>query len=153
MQIADVALSPAHPERRTRVVFGQPNAADLAVFAEAGARAVLDLRQAAEDRGFDEAATCTALGLRHLALPIAGAAGFTPGNVAAFARLVDDPTHHPLVVHCATANRVGALAALKAVWHDGRPRDEALALGREAGMRAIEPAVVALLDATPGAGR
>lgn len=146
MQITEVALSPSAPDRRARVLFGQPSVAELEALARDGVRCVLDLRQAAEDRGYDEAAATAAAGMRYLALPIAGAAGLTPEAVAAFARLVDDPAHHPLAIHCATANRVGAIVTLKAAWLDGQDREAALALGRAAGMKAIEPAVVALLD-------
>lgn len=147
MQTVAVTLSPADATRRTLVVLGQPTAADLVALAASGTRAVLDLRQAGEDRGYDEPAAVVAAGMRYLALPIAGAAGLTADNAREFARLVDDPANHPLAIHCATANRVGALAALKAVWHDGSDVDSALALGRAAGMRAIEPAVRAALGA------
>jgi len=145
MKVVAVALSPASPERLTRVVIGQPSATELAELARDGAKVVLDLRLPGEARGFDEATAVAAAGMSYRNLGIAGPTGLTPDNVREFARLVDDPANHPLVLHCATANRVGALAALKAAWHDGRGADAALALGREAGMRAIEPAVRALL--------
>lgn len=149
MQTAAVALSPRSPGQRTLVLIGQPSAAELAELARSGIATVLDLRQAGEERGFDEPAAAAAAGLRYVALPVAGAAGLTRGNVEAFARIVDDPAHHPLAVHCATANRVGALVALKAAWLDGAAVEDALALGRQAGLVAMEGAVRPLL-ATAG---
>lgn len=149
MRIAELALSPAAPARLTRVVFGQPTEADLGELARAGVRVLLDLRQVDEDRGFDEDAASRAAGLVHRSLPIAGPAGLTPENVREFARIVDDPANHPLAAHCATANRIGALVALKAAWLDGLEPEAALDLGRQAGMVAIEPAVRALLAGPP----
>jgi uncharacterized protein (TIGR01244 family) len=147
MQTVELALSPTAPTRRTRVLLGQPTAAELAALARDGVRLVLDLRQAGEARGYDEAAAARDAGLGYRNLPVAGAAGMTRENVEAFAAIVDDGANQPLVIHCATANRVGGLVALKAAWRDGLDREAALALGRAAGMRALEPTVAALIDA------
>lgn len=149
MQIIEVALTPSAPLRLCHIVFCQPTAADLVTLARRGARLVLDLRQPSEDHGCDESALVAAGGMTYRNLPVAGVAGLTPGNVREFARLVDDPANHPLVIHCATANRVGALVALKAAWLDGADTETALALGRRAGMRAIETAVRAALSTPP----
>jgi len=56
--------------------------------------------------------------------------------------LADDA---PVLVHCGSANRVGALLALVAAWHWSHPPEAALELGRSAGLAALEPAVRARL--------
>ena len=45
---------------------GQPNAEQLALFAEAGYVAVVDLRGESENRGLDEAAAVESLGLDYV---------------------------------------------------------------------------------------
>jgi hypothetical protein len=52
-------------------------------------------------------------------------------------------------VHCASSNRVGAMAALRAAWIDGRPTEEALQIGRAWGLKSLEPTVRARLEAGP----
>ena len=49
---------------------GQPDAAQLAILAEAGYVAVVDLRGSAEDRGIDEPAVLEELGLEYVQLPL-----------------------------------------------------------------------------------
>ncbi|HKJ95517.1 MAG TPA: hypothetical protein VKA32_07805, partial [Gammaproteobacteria bacterium] len=52
-----------------------------------------------------------------------------------------------LMVHCASGQRVGALVALKAGWIDGLPVDQAMEVGRKAGLERLEPVVRAQLSA------
>ena len=47
----------------------------------------------------------------------------------------------PVVLHCASSNRVGALLAMKAFYVDEATPEEALALARKAGITRMEPAV------------
>lgn len=55
---------------------------------------------------------------------------------------------HPgqaVLTHCAGGNRVGALVALQAAWHQGLPPEQAIALGQRAGLAGLEPRVRELL--------
>ncbi|PPU82009.1 hypothetical protein XpopCFBP1817_20380 [Xanthomonas populi] len=54
--------------------------------------------------------------------------------------------HGDVLIHCASSNRVGALIALEKGRANGAPRDEAIAIGRAAGMTSLEPLVMRLLD-------
>jgi hypothetical protein len=45
-----------------------------------------------------------------------------------------------VLLHCASANRVGALLALREAWHRGAEPQAALAVGIEAGLTGLEPA-------------
>lgn len=148
MAITEVALTPTHPERRTLLCGGPPSDADLARAKALGARAVLDLRPATEGSASHDAARAIGAGLKALRIEVAGPAGLTPENVRAFAEAVDDAALAPLLVHCASGNRVGALAALKAGWVDGLAPDAALELGRTAGLTKLEPAVRTALGLT-----
>ncbi|SVC09755.1 uncharacterized protein METZ01_LOCUS262609, partial [marine metagenome] len=48
--------------------------------------------------------------------------------------------------YCASGNRVGGLLALKAYWLDGVEPDDALEIGRQAGLTGLESAVQELLS-------
>ena len=145
MPIVELALTPSQPARRAWLAGAPPTDAELGAAKAAGVRAVLDLRPAAEGSAAADAARASAAGLRALRIEVAGAAGLTRENIAAFARLVDDPAQAPLLIHCASGNRVGALTALKAFWLDGMAAQPALDLGRAAGLTKLEPAVRAVL--------
>src|SRR5690606_38327465 len=47
----------------------------------------------------------------------------------------------PALVHCASGNRVGALAALRAAWLQGADEEAAIAEGRRWGLRSLETEV------------
>lgn len=119
---------------------GQPDAAQLRAFARAGGRVVIDLRAADEARGYDEAALARTLGLHYVSLPIAGAADLTPARASALHEALA-AAHGPVLLHCASGNRVGALLALEAAQHEGLSAADALELGRRAGLKSLAPVV------------
>lgn len=123
---------------------GQPTAEDIAILKEKGYTTVIDLRGLPEDRGFDEKAVVEANDLVYLQLPIAGAAGLTIENAKSLHTLLKDNTGE-LFVHCASGNRVGALIALSAFIHDNLSVDDALALGKAAGLTGFENDMKAML--------
>lgn len=129
---------------------GQPDAADLARLHALGVRTVIDLRGAGEDRGYDEAAEAQRLGMAYVSLPVAGAEGVTLANANALQALLEQHGDG-VVLHCASGNRVGALLALGAA-DAGMPHEQALALGREAGLKSLEPVVIERLQAPSPAG-
>lgn len=116
---------------------GQPTAADITRLADAGYRSVVDLRPASESRGFDEAKTVQAAGLRYEQIPV------TPQTLRdehfdRFRAFVADPANRPMLVHCASANRVGALLLPYLLLDERRPLDEALPLAATVGLRSKE---------------
>jgi uncharacterized protein (TIGR01244 family) len=118
---------------------GQPGAEALAALSKAGYQAVIDLRGPSEQRGFDERTAVEALGMRYVNLPVEGAAGVTYDNAAALDRLLAE-LPAPVLVHCSTGNRAGALLALRAK-QNGAADSAALALGVEAGLTGLKPTV------------
>ena len=116
---------------------GRIAADDLPALRDAGIRHVIDLSTDAETPDFDEGAAARAAGLGYDHLPIAGAADLTPASVAAFDQLLRG-VEGPALVHCASGNRVGALAALRAAWLHGADEDAAIAEGRRWGLRSLE---------------
>lgn len=120
---------------------GQPMPEQLEQLAQGGVRTVIDLRTPGEDRGFDQAAHAEALGLRYITLPIDTADGLTPANATVLKQLLEDSGDGDVLLHCGSGNRVGALLAMIAAQHEGATPEEALALGRQAGLTSLEPRV------------
>lgn len=126
-------------------VSGQPDAAQFAALKTAGFGRVINLRPLAETPDFDEAALLAALGLDYRHLPVSGPGDLDRARVAALDGLLAEPTDGPVLVHCATGNRVGALMALRAAWLGQQSEEQALAVGRAHGLTRMEPAVAAIL--------
>lgn len=129
---------------------GQPSQNQLHDAAAAGVRTVIDLRQPGENRGYDESASAAALGLRYVTLPIAGASGITADNARALEQaLTAARADGPVLLHCASGNRVGALLALIHAQREGGSNEAAIELGRKAGMTSLEATARAALAAPP----
>lgn len=128
---------------------GQPAEADWRAFADAGVGTVINLRATGELKGRDERAEVAAAGMRYLELPIDGAAAVTTENARRLGELLDS-ARGPVLLHCASGNRVGGLLALlKAA--EGMPAEQALAFGRSAGMTSTEAKVRDTLGVAPAA--
>jgi len=126
---------------------GQPSAEALAQLPAAGITTVIDLRPDQETPELDEKSVATSAGLKYRALPIAGVADLTRENVARFDQLLKETAAENVLIHCASGNRVGAMLALQARWVQGRSAEEALAIGKAAGMTGLAADVQKLLDA------
>lgn len=121
----------------------QPTEAEFAALASKGVRTIINLRHPSEATDFDEATAVAAAGMRYVAIPIAGSQDLTRETVARFSQeLAKAQTCGPVLVHCASANRVGALIALEHAWEQGLTVDTALTAGRAAGLAGLEPAVI-----------
>lgn len=118
---------------------GQPDEAALEVFADSGYATVIDIRGEGENRGFDEPAVVEELGLHYVTLPIDGKDAISFENARKLDELLSEYPG-PVLVHCGSGNRVGALLALRASL-GGADDESALALGREGGLTRLEPVV------------
>lgn len=97
-----------------------------------GFQTIIDLRTKKEGTA-DERQKVKAAGLNYFNIEI-GRAAPTSKQVAKFAALIEMADHHPILVHCASANRVGAMWALYRMTK-GVALEEALAEGRTIGLR------------------
>lgn len=123
---------------------GQPDEAAFRVFAENGYVTVIDLRTAEEDRGLDEPAVVKALGMKYVAMPI-GKGDINFDKARELAELLDR-SEGPVLLHCASSNRVGALLALN-VFAETGDAELALQTGRAAGMTRLEKVVTEIIGA------
>ncbi|MDA0705601.1 MAG: protein tyrosine phosphatase family protein [Proteobacteria bacterium] len=118
---------------------GQPNEQQFELLAEAGYQAVVDLRGESEDRGLDEAAVLEKLGLDYIVLPLSSPDTISMENARYLDEILSD-YEGPVLVHCGSGNRVGALLALRESLR-GASDEDALAYGKSAGMTGLEPVV------------
>lgn len=122
---------------------GQPQADQLRAIAAAGYRAVLDLRAIGEPRGYDEATVARDAGLRYENVPVTSPV-VADGDFDRVREFVADEGNVPMLVHCASANRVGALLLPYLVLDRRQGIDDALAAARRIGLRSPEMTDAAL---------
>lgn len=117
------------------VTGGQPDSCALSALAAAGVQDVYDLRAADEPRGFDERGMAQSLGLRYHAMP-SRPADFNDEKFTAFRHhLLAHGPEHPMFIHCATGNRVGAVLLPWLVLDQGLSDDLALEMAKSVGLR------------------
>jgi protein tyrosine phosphatase (PTP) superfamily phosphohydrolase (DUF442 family) len=112
---------------------GQPTEQAFAKVAASGFRSVLSLRGPGE--GIDlnkERALVEKTGLRYFNIPVVSSAPRAE-QADEFIRLVKEKSNHPMLIHCSTANRVGAFMMIYRVlaqgWSEQKALDEALKIG------------------------
>jgi uncharacterized protein (TIGR01244 family) len=128
---------------------GQPSLTEFKELPGMGVQRIIDLRPPSEDHGFDEQKEAAAQHLDYCNLPIGGEKDLTVANVRHFDRLLGGPQLPMTLIHCGSGNRVGALFALREAWCRGQPLEAALAVGRHAGLKGLEPAVRAAITSQP----
>lgn len=125
---------------------GQPDAAALKVFVESGFATVVDMRGPDEDRGMEDfPAAVSATGMRYVAFPITESEQISFATAAELDAMLAE-LQGPVLLHCASGNRVGALLALRASLK-GADNETAIAFGQDAGMTRLEPQVREILEA------
>lgn len=115
----------------------QPSREHLHNLAEAGYRTVLDLRASEESRSLDEPAAVSEASIEYINLPV------TPDTLDAeifdrFRDFMNEPENRPMLVHCSSANRVGALLLPYMILDEGKSPKEATQLARQIGLKSDE---------------
>src|SRR4029450_3700067 len=112
---------------------GQPTEQAYAKAAAGGFHSVLSLRALGE--GIDltkERSLVEKNGLRYFNIPVVSSAPRAE-QADEFIRLVKEKSNHPMLINCATANRVGAFMMIYRVveqgWNEEKALDEALKIG------------------------
>lgn len=115
-----------------------------------GFKTVINLNT--EDEGAtQESKRAKAASLTYISIPVPTRAP-SPEQVAEFSKYVNDPKHYPILVHCISANRVGAMWALYRA-ANGVPPEIAVQEGRTVGLKpSREGAVRQRLNLPPLSG-
>jgi protein tyrosine phosphatase (PTP) superfamily phosphohydrolase (DUF442 family) len=128
------------------ITAGQPSREEFEVLRDAGVRTVVNLRVPSERGTQDEPEWMEELGLEYISLPVKGAEGLNE-EVARELDQVLETTGRPILVHCGSSNRVGAVFALRAFHVDGKSPEEALEIGLASGVTRLESTVREMLEA------
>jgi uncharacterized protein (TIGR01244 family) len=115
---------------------GQPTREGLTDVGRRGIRTVINLRPA-DELNWDEAALVKDLGMQYFNVPFRSANDLTDQVFDRVRVLLGDKQHHPVMLHCASANRVGAVWLAHRVLNDGLSYSDALAEARAVGLRSL----------------
>lgn len=111
----------------------QPEKADFTHAKEAGIKTVLNLRQS-DEMDWDEGELVKSLGMEYVHLPFRAPATLTDEVFNQARKLLADKEKRPMLVHCASANRVGAVWLVHRVLDDGKSYDDALEEAKTVGL-------------------
>ncbi len=118
---------------------GQPTPEQFQKLKQNGVQRVVCLRAKTESGTGWEEDLAPHSGIEFVRFVIEGPKDITEAKAREFAALVGDG--EATLVACGSSNRVGAMMALKAKFVDGKSNEEALAIGKACGLKALEPAV------------
>lgn len=113
----------------------QPSADDLRHAKEGGIKTVMSLRPASELKEFDEPALVHELGMEFVNIGFAGPDTLTDEVIDQARAVLNDPAKRPMMVHCHSGNRVGAIWLAHRVLDGGLTWDAALAEAKEVGLK------------------
>lgn len=133
---------------------GQPSPEDLAQFKAAGVKTVINLRLETENTKFDEAKALGDLGYRASQYHNPGFNSAATLSDPIFRRVRDlltNKNNEPVLLHCASGNRVGAIWLAHRVLDDGVPYEKALEEAKAIGMKpeAYEARVKQYIESKP----
>lgn len=126
-------ISPLHRSAQIYLA-GQPLQTDFDLVQKAGVKTVVNLRPLSE-LTWDESAYLKMLKLDYIHIPFRAPDTLTPEVFDQCRKILNDKSKHPLVVHCASANRVGAIWLTHRVLDDGISFDDALQEARQVGLK------------------
>jgi uncharacterized protein (TIGR01244 family) len=115
----------------------QPSADDFEQAKLGGVKTVINLRHPKEQTEFDERMVVEGLGLTYVSLPWSGHEELTDAIFDRSRELLKS-AQRPILLHCASANRVGAVWLPHRVLDGGISIDAALAEARTIGLRTPE---------------
>lgn len=130
---------------------GQPTPEDFAAFKEAGGKTVISLRGEGESTSFDQAAVLADLGLTYHNPGFSSPDQLSEPIYRRVRDLLASPINEPILLHCASGNRVGAVWMAHRVLNHNVPYDQALEEAKAIGMKpqAFEPKVKELIESKP----
>jgi uncharacterized protein (TIGR01244 family) len=116
---------------------GQPSEADFKLLAEKGVKKVINLRTEEEMKtlGFDEKAAAEAAGLTYVQVGV-GREPLTDEQIEKILKELESVEKEPMLLHCASSNRVGAVWSMYRGTRGGLAIEQAIEEGKKAGMRA-----------------
>lgn len=112
----------------------QPAKDDFAHVKQCGVKTVLNLR-ARDEIDWDEAEVVKSLGLEYVNIPFKSPETLTDDVFDSARKLLNDKTKRPILVHCASANRVGAIWLAHRVLDGGKSYEDARKEAQTVGLK------------------
>jgi uncharacterized protein (TIGR01244 family) len=119
----------ATPKVATSGVIAQGGVKELARY---GFRTIIDLRDPTEEGASEEAMAARRYEMYYVNIPVTKE-GVSDEQLKKFVEAMED-VHYPVLVHCASGNRVGAMWA-RYRYYQETPKELALEQGRTAGLQ------------------
>ncbi len=113
---------------------GQPTAENLEAARDAGAEVVIDLRDPMEPRPFDEAAKVRELGMTYINAPV-NPGSLDDATMEAVLTAIRENAERQVLLHCASANRVGGALIPYFILDRGMDEQAAIDAAMAAGLR------------------
>lgn len=132
----EINADPALINGRRYVSSGVPDNATLNILDENDFVAVIDLRAPNETSGSGEPIEVATRGMKYFSIPVSGPEDMTYDKARELDQVLQS-LDGPVLLHCASGNRVGALFALRAK-QNGASIEEAINIGRKAGLTRSE---------------
>lgn len=112
----------------------QPSQDDFKLASENGIKTVIDLRAKGE-LDWDEAALVKKLGMAYVHVPFKSAAELSDDKFDAVRKVLMDKAKKPILLHCQSANRVGAIWLAHRVLDHNLSYDDALKEAETVGLK------------------
>lgn len=140
--MSSIALTWPNLKEASEGVFsaGKPEEVHIGEATKAGIKAIVNLCDTSE-LGWDESAKVREQGMRYEHIPVRGPTDVCEANARKLHELLNDDSLHPMIIHCGSGNRVGALVALREFHCCDADAETAVAKGHEAGLLGLEPHV------------
>lgn len=117
---------------------GQPSEADFKLAKEKeGLKTVINLRESAELE-FDEAKLLKELGINYHHFPFRSPSTLKDEVFDNARKVLNDKQNKPVMMHCASANRVGAIWLAHRVLDEQVPYEQALAEAKKVGLKSAD---------------
>lgn len=114
---------------------GQPQPGDFATLKARGVKSVISLRKPGEVSNFDQPDLLRKLGMDYSNPCFRDPSELTDEVFDEVRAKLNDPAQQPVMLHCGSANRVGAIWLAHRVLDAGIPLDQAKAEAKEVGLR------------------
>lgn len=135
-ELKPISLGQITPLHRRKLIYlaGQPTKEDFPLLQKDGVKTVVNLRTTKE-LNWDEAGYVRMLELDYVAIPFLTPETLTPTVFDQCRGILNDQARHPLILHSASANRVGAIWLVHRVLDDDIEYDAALKEAQQVGLK------------------
>ncbi len=125
---------------------GQPTQSELEQAKKLGYKTIINLRMPNEMTEWNEASKVQSLDMKYVSIPVSSRDSINSINSDKMISILQNKSNYPVMIHCGSGNRVGALFSVDAFFQKSLSQEDALAIGRQAGMTKLEPLVTSIFN-------